>query len=117
MVSAAPAQVAPFPAAGAAPPPSGNAKPDAPAAAPAKKLIEIKSATVGTFYSSPNPDSPPFVRVGSKVAHDTVVCVIEAMKLFNEVMAECSGTIAEILVENQQPVEYNQVLFRVDPAG
>jgi acetyl-CoA carboxylase biotin carboxyl carrier protein len=100
------------------PPASGTLKADTPViSAPAKKLIEIKSATVGTFYSAPNPDSPPFVRVGSKVSPETVVCIVEAMKLMNEVMADCSGTIAEILVANEDAVEYNQVLFRVDPAG
>ena len=105
----------------APPPPAGSAAksetPPASNAAPAKKLIEIKSATVGTFYSSPNPDSPPFVRVGSKVSPETVVCIVEAMKLMNEVTAECSGSIAEILVANEQAVDYGQVLFRVDPAG
>jgi len=82
-----------------------------------KKLIEIKSPTPGTYYSSASPDAPPFVKVGAKVAPSTVVCLIEAMKIFNEINADCSGTIAEILVENQQAVEYNQVLFRVDPTG
>lgn len=83
----------------------------------AKPLLEIKSPTVGTFYAAANPESPPFVKVGAKVTPSTVVCVIEAMKIFNEIQAECSGAIVEILVENQQPVEYGQVLFRVDPAG
>jgi acetyl-CoA carboxylase biotin carboxyl carrier protein len=101
-------------------PATGQAKPEtaAPAAPPpAKKLIEIKSASPGTFYSAPNPDSPPYVRVGSKVTPDTVVCIVEAMKLMNDVTADCTGTIAEILVANEQAVEYNTVLFRVDPAG
>lgn len=91
----------------------------APAASttPSKPLVEIKSPTVGTFYTASNPESPPFVKVGSKVTPTTVVCIIEAMKIFNEINAECSGTILEILVENQQPVEYGQVLFRVDPTG
>jgi acetyl-CoA carboxylase biotin carboxyl carrier protein len=88
-----------------------------PAAAPAKKLVEIKSPTPGTFYASSSPDAQPFVRVGSKVTPTTVVCLIEAMKIFNEITADCTGAIAEILAENQQPVEYGQVLFRVDPAG
>lgn len=83
----------------------------------AKKLIDIKSQTVGTFYASPNPGADPFVKVGSKVAAQSVVGLIEAMKLFNEIAAECTGVVVEILVENQQPVEFGQVLMRVDPAG
>jgi acetyl-CoA carboxylase biotin carboxyl carrier protein len=86
-------------------------------AKPARELLPIKSPTVGTFYSAPSPDAEPFVRVGSKVTPTTIVCVIEAMKIFNEIPAEHSGVIAEILVENQQPVEFGQVLFRVDPAA
>jgi acetyl-CoA carboxylase biotin carboxyl carrier protein len=97
---------------------SAPAKPSAPEPAPsAKRLIEIKAPTPGTFYAAPNPDAEPFVRVGSRVTPTTVVCTIEAMKLFNEIPAECTGVIAEILVENQQAVEYGQVLFRVDPTG
>jgi acetyl-CoA carboxylase biotin carboxyl carrier protein len=84
---------------------------------PTKALHEIKSPTPGTFYSSANPGAEAFVRVGSQVTPTTVVCLIEAMKIFNEIQAECSGTITEILVENQQPVEYGQVLFRVDPTN
>src|SRR5262245_62757289 len=76
---------------GASPPPSSG-----------KKLIEIKSITPGTFYSAPSPDAPPFVKLGSKVTPTTVVGLIEAMKLFNEINAECTGTVAEVLVENQQ---------------
>jgi acetyl-CoA carboxylase biotin carboxyl carrier protein len=83
--------------------------------APAKKFIEIKSPTPGTFYASPLPDAPAFVKVGSKVTPQTVVCLIEAMKIFNEITADCTGTLVEILAENQQAVEYGQVLFRVDP--
>ncbi|MFO0967110.1 MAG: acetyl-CoA carboxylase biotin carboxyl carrier protein [Gemmataceae bacterium] len=113
--------VAATPPLNAVPAPSAPAsKPEAPAAAPqapAKTLVDIKSPTVGTFYAKPNPDSAPFVKVGSKVNPATVVCLIEAMKLYNEVQAECSGTVVEVLVENQQPVEYGQVLFRVDPTS
>jgi acetyl-CoA carboxylase biotin carboxyl carrier protein len=83
---------------------------------PAKELLPIKSPTVGTFYSAASPDAEPFVHVGSKVTPTTIVCVIEAMKIFNEIPAEHSGVIAQILVENQQPVEFGQVLFLVDPA-
>jgi acetyl-CoA carboxylase biotin carboxyl carrier protein len=84
---------------------------------PAKNLIEIKSTTVGTFYSKPKPEAPPYVTVGSKVTPTQVVGLIEAMKLFNEVTAECTGVIVEILVEDKQPVEFEQVLFRVDPTS
>jgi acetyl-CoA carboxylase biotin carboxyl carrier protein len=82
-----------------------------------KETIPIKSPVVGTFYAAPKPGAPPFVEVGSRVSPTTVVCTIEAMKIFNEITAECTGVITEILVESQQPVEYGQVLFRVDPTG
>jgi acetyl-CoA carboxylase biotin carboxyl carrier protein len=78
-------------------------------------LREIKSPMVGTFYTAPSPDAKPFVSVGSKITEDTDVCVIEAMKVFNNVKAECSGTIAKILVTNGQVVEFDQVLFHVKP--
>jgi acetyl-CoA carboxylase biotin carboxyl carrier protein len=77
----------------------------------------ITSPMVGTFYSSANPETPAFVKVGDQVGSDTVVCIIEAMKVFNEIPAECSGKIAAVLVENGAPVEYGQKLFRVDKAG
>jgi acetyl-CoA carboxylase biotin carboxyl carrier protein len=83
-------------------------------AAPGRKLIDIKSEAVGTFYAKPNPESPPFVTVGSKVTPSTVICQLEAMKIFNEVQAGVSGTIAEVCVDNQSPVEFGQVLFRVE---
>jgi acetyl-CoA carboxylase biotin carboxyl carrier protein len=88
----------------------------APAAAPkpGKKLLEIKSESVGTFYCKPSPEAAPYVTVGSKVTPTTVVCQLEAMKLFSEVQAGVSGTIAEVCVENQSPVEFGQVLFRVE---
>jgi acetyl-CoA carboxylase biotin carboxyl carrier protein len=82
-----------------------------------KATAAIKSPTPGTFYKSPDPDSPPFVSVGSRVTPETVVCVIEAMKIFNEIHAECSGVITKVLIDNAQPVEYGQALFEVDPAG
>lgn len=85
------------------------------AAKPAKNLIPIKSPTLGTFYSSPKPGAEPYVKVGAKVTPSTIVCMIEAMKIFNEITADCSGVISEILVENQQAVEYGQVLFQVEP--
>jgi acetyl-CoA carboxylase biotin carboxyl carrier protein len=80
-------------------------------------LLEIKSPTPGTFYASPKPDAEPFVKVGSRVHKDTVVCLIEAMKVFNEITADVEGVIVEVLVQNQQPVEYGQVLFKVDPTA
>jgi acetyl-CoA carboxylase biotin carboxyl carrier protein len=78
--------------------------------------VEIKSPTPGTFYTAPNPGADPYVRVGSRVNPNTVVGLIEAMKLFNEIPADCSGVIVEVVVENGQPVEFGQVLFRVDPS-
>ena len=72
---------------------------------------------LGTFYRAPSPDAEPFVEVGSHVDNDTVVCIIEAMKVFNEITADCRGKIVAVPVENAQPVEYGQVLFRVDPTG
>lgn len=86
-------------------------------AAPARTLLEIKSPTVGTFYNREKPDAAPYVNMGSRVTPTTVVGLVEAMKLFNEIPAGFSGVIVEILVENQEPVEYDQVLFRVDPNG
>ncbi len=80
-----------------------------------ENLREIKSPMVGTFYSAPSPDAKAFVSVGSKITDDTDVCVIEAMKVFNNVKAECSGTIAKIMVTNGQVVEFGQVLFLVKP--
>lgn len=78
--------------------------------------VEIKSPMIGTFYRSPNPDSPSFVSVGDTVESGNPVCIIEAMKLFNEIESEISGTIVKVLVENSSPVEYDQPLFLVDPA-
>lgn len=80
-----------------------------------QELIEIKSPLVGTFYEAPSPDSEPYVEVGSHVEPQTVVCIIEAMKVMNEIKAETRGTIVEILVTNGQAVEYGQALFRVRP--
>jgi acetyl-CoA carboxylase biotin carboxyl carrier protein len=82
---------------------------------PAKKLIEITSPMVGTFYRSPAPDEPPFIELGDVVKKGSTVCIIEAMKLMNEIESESTGKIVEILVENTQPVEYGQVLMRLEP--
>jgi len=87
-------------------------------AAPAKgsgNLIEIKSPMIGTFYRSANPDTPPLVSVGDKISKGQTVCIIEAMKLFNEIESEISGTVVKVMVENASPVEYEQVLFMVEP--
>lgn len=79
-------------------------------------LVPIRSPMVGTFYISPNPEAPPFVQVGSAVGANTVVCIVEAMKVFNEIAAEVSGTIERIVVADQEPVEYGQELFMVRPS-
>jgi acetyl-CoA carboxylase biotin carboxyl carrier protein len=79
-------------------------------------LIKIESPMVGTFYATPNPDSPPFVALGSTIAPDKVVCIIEAMKIFNEIKSEVSGVIQKVLVKNGDPVEFGQPLFLVKPA-
>ena len=79
-------------------------------------LIEITSPMVGTFYRSPAPEAPPYVGVGDRVGTGTALCIIEAMKLMNELESEVEGTIAKILVENAEPVEFGQVLFLLDPA-
>ena len=77
--------------------------------------VDIKSPMIGTFYRSSNPDSPPFVSVGDKITKGQTVAIIEAMKLFNEIESEVSGTIVKVMVENSSPVEYDQVLFVVEP--
>ena len=78
-------------------------------------INEVTAPIVGTFYLSPAPEAPPYVKVGDQVAEGTVLCIIEAMKLMNEIEAERAGIIAEILVQNEEPVEYGQLLFRIDP--
>jgi acetyl-CoA carboxylase biotin carboxyl carrier protein len=83
----------------------------------ATQYIEIKSPMIGTFYRTPNPDSEPFIKVGDSITAGQTVCVIEAMKLFNEIESEISGKVVKILVDNSSPVEYDQPLFLVDPAG
>jgi len=87
-------------------------------AAPAAKSstqVEVKSPIVGTFYRSASPDKPAYAKVGDKIEKGQVVCIVEAMKLFNEIESEVSGTIVKVLVEDAQPVEYDQVLFIVEP--
>lgn len=78
--------------------------------------LEVKSPMVGTFYRSPSPDKPPYIKVGDAIKPGQVVCMVEAMKLFNEIESELAGTIVKILVEDAAPVEYDQVLFLVEPA-
>ena len=104
---AAPVAAAPVAAAPAAP------------AAPAEdnsKFVTIKSPMIGTFYRKPSPDKAPFVEVGSTIGKGDVLCVVEAMKLFNEIEAEVSGKIVKILVDDMSPVEFDQPLFLVDPS-
>ena len=79
-------------------------------------LLKVTCPMVGTFYSAPSPDTPPYVAVGQSVGEGTVLCIIEAMKLMNELESEVEGTITQVLVENAQPVEYGQVLFLIDPS-
>jgi acetyl-CoA carboxylase biotin carboxyl carrier protein len=85
--------------------------------APASSLSEIKSPMVGTFYQSPEPGAQAYVKVGSRVNVGQVVCIIEAMKIMNEIESEVAGVVREVAVQNAQPVEFGQVLFRVDPHG
>jgi acetyl-CoA carboxylase biotin carboxyl carrier protein len=96
---------------------ASNAKAESPASAGAAAggaaLKDISSPMVGTFYRGPSPDAPSFVDVGATVNEDTVVCIIEAMKVMNEIKAETSGVVAEIMVENGKPVQFGQALFRV----
>jgi acetyl-CoA carboxylase biotin carboxyl carrier protein len=91
--------------------------PSAGAAAVPSHLVDIKSPMVGTFYAAPEPGAEPYVKVGSRVATGQVVCIIEAMKIMNEIESEVAGLVREVLVENAQPVEFGQPLYRVDPHG
>ena len=101
---AAPVAAAPMASAGA---------PAAAAPAPAEATREITSPMVGTFYRAASPESPPFIDVGQEVNEDTVVCIIEAMKVMNEIKAEVKGVIAEVVAENGKPVQFGQALFKV----
>jgi acetyl-CoA carboxylase biotin carboxyl carrier protein len=96
--------------------PTGST-PEAPAAGPGSGLVEVKSPMVGTFYRAPAPEAPPYVEVGSRVVKGQTLCILEAMKLMNELESEVEGVVRQVLVENAEPVEYGQVLFRIDPAG
>lgn len=117
VVTAAPAPVAVAPV--AAPTPVVTAPPAAPApvAGPpgGEKLLEITAPMVGTFYRAPAPEEPPFVNVGDRIQVGQTVCILEAMKLMNELESEVTGEVVEILVQNGEPVEFNQPLFRLRP--
>ena len=101
-----------MPAPAAIPAPAAPVQPPAP---PSNEL-EIKSPMIGTFYRAPSPESAPYVEVGTEVNPDTVVCIIEAMKVMNEIKAEAKGVITQVLVENAKPVEFGQGLFKVRPS-
>ncbi|MCL6527514.1 MAG: acetyl-CoA carboxylase biotin carboxyl carrier protein, partial [Thermaceae bacterium] len=92
------------------PPPAEPPKPDT------NHYVEVKAPIVGTFYAAPSPDAPPFVKEGDRVQKGQVLCIIEAMKLMNEIESEVSGTVKQLLVRNGEPVEYGQALFLIDPA-
>lgn len=91
------------------------ARADVPSAPPDSNYQEIKSPMVGTFYRAPSPEAPPFVEVGQIVEVGQVVCIVEAMKLMNEIKSEVKGKVVEVLVDNAQPVEFGQTLFSVEP--
>jgi len=112
-VTAAPAATGP---AGSHAPAAASAA-AAPPLSPPSNLVEIKSPMVGTFYRSPEPGAEPYLKVGSRVAAGQVVCIIEAMKIMNEIESEVAGVVKETLLENAQPVEFGQALYRVDPNG
>lgn len=95
----------------------GSAAPAAPAPAAASHLLGIPSPMVGTFYSAPEPGAQPYLKVGSRVNVGQVVCIIEAMKIMNEIESDVAGVVKEVCVQNAQPVEFGQVLYRVDPNG
>src|ERR1700761_6085685 len=109
------AAMAVAPAAAAQPAAVPAEKPAKAAEAPAGNTVTIKSPMIGTFYRSSSPDKPPFASVGDEVSAGKVVCIIEAMKLFNEIESEVSGKIVKVLVEDASPVEYDQPLFLVEP--
>jgi acetyl-CoA carboxylase biotin carboxyl carrier protein len=109
--AAAPAPQAPAAHEAAAPAPADTKKAD-----DDSKYITIKSPIIGTFYRKPSPDKPPFVEVGTSINKGDVLCVIEAMKLFNDIESEVSGKIVKILVDDSSPVEFDQPLFLVDPS-
>jgi acetyl-CoA carboxylase biotin carboxyl carrier protein len=111
IVAAAPAALRPTPA-------EGSAAVDEPAKAPVKSPgTDVKSPMVGTYYSAPEPGAKPYVTVGSRVSKGQILCIIEAMKIMNEIESEVTGVVTEVLASDAQPVEYGQALFRIDPNG
>ncbi|MBV6647026.1 MAG: acetyl-CoA carboxylase biotin carboxyl carrier protein [Cyclobacteriaceae bacterium] len=115
-VAVPPVAAAPSAAPVPSPQPAAEAPKGGEAPAGDTNLLTIKSPMIGTFYRTPNPDSPVFVQVGDKVGQGDTVCIIEAMKLFNEIESDVSGKIVKVLVDNATPVEYDQPLFLVDPS-
>ncbi len=119
--AAAPVAAAPVQAAAAAAPATSAAAPSAASDSGAKEeatasnLVEEKAPMIGTFYRSPGPDKAPFVKVGDSVSKGDTICIIEAMKLFNEIESEQSGTIVKILIDDASPVEYDQPMFLIEP--
>jgi acetyl-CoA carboxylase biotin carboxyl carrier protein len=109
----APAPPAPKPQAE----PAQSEAPASEAKAEDSNYLEVRSPIVGTFYRSSSPEKPPYVKVGDAIEVGQVVCIVEAMKLFNEIESEIAGKIVKVMVEDAQPVEYDQVLFLVDPKG
>lgn len=89
----------------------------APKAEPKSKLLEVKSPMVGTFYGAPEPGAKPYVTVGDRIQKGEILCIIEAMKIMNEIESEFDGVVREVVAQNAHPVEYGQVLYRVDPNG
>jgi acetyl-CoA carboxylase biotin carboxyl carrier protein len=111
--AAAPAPAPPAPAPAA---PAPVAKEAAPEASPASKLVEVRSPMVGTFYRAPGPGKAAYIQVGDSISKGQPVCIIEAMKLFNEVESDVSGRVVKVLIDDASPVEYDQPLFLVEPA-
>jgi acetyl-CoA carboxylase biotin carboxyl carrier protein len=105
-----------LPAAPVAAAPTAPSAPSAPSASDDSKYVAIKSPMIGTFYRAASPDKPPFIEVGSTVKAGDTVCVIEAMKLFNEIESEVTGKVVKVLVNDSTPVEYDQPLFLIDPS-
>ena len=115
VITQAPVAVAPAPVVAAATATAEAPVAGAPQEEPQEEGIEIVSPMVGTFYASPDPNSPEFVKVDDEVSDDTTVCIIEAMKIFNEIKAQCNGSILKVLVSSGDPVEFGQPLFLVKP--
>jgi len=117
MVSAPAVAAAPAPTSAPAPAQESAPAPAAPAEKGSGAYLEVRSPIVGTFYRSPSPDKPAYIKPGDVIKAGDVVCIIEAMKLFNEIESEHGGTVVKIMVEDASPVEFDQVLFLIDPKG